>query len=729
MLYLAAIHKQICFAFHAKSFKHNYLLCLIFFSWTLAQPKAEKGILDLRAWDFSQNGAVDLDGEWQFFYHDFLSAAQLDSLSSPVYLKVPSASWQEIGTWQEQKINGHGYATYYLKVLLPTNSPSMLSIKTLDQSSAFKVLVNTKEVISLGRIGKSAEQMFPNPGTAIGHFEPHDDTLNIVIHISNFYHRKGGLWYSMQLGTPEQVLQIRDKNLSIALFLSGSLWLMFLYHLFLFLIRKKENSVLFFALLCLIVPVRVLSTSENYIVNLMPFISWDWKYRFEYISFFLIPPFLYSFLQAVFPQDIPRIVTRFFYFVAILFSIIALFTTANFFTYLLLPYYGVSFIAIIFASYGLFRALIYRREGARLFISGILFLIFTVINDILYSSLIINTTYLIPWGFFIFFFSQAALLSMRFSNAFVQVENLSEELKKYNENLESLVEERTNNLQQTVQVIEKQKNEIEHKNKEITASITYAKRIQSAILSKVANVEQNLVESFIFFQPRDIVSGDFYWFAQKTDYGENKLIIVVADCTGHGVPGAFMSMIGDSLLNQIVHDREIHQPDLILYEMNKGVRRLLNQQHTQNRDGMHMGIVAIDFNAHTMVYAGAKSPLIYFQNQQFMEIKGERTSIGGILDNKHQYKNFENHTIYLPSLNGQPQNKTMFYLFTDGYTDQFGGKEGGRFSKIRMRKLLYEIHQLPLHEQKKILEQNLVNWMRANSGRQIDDILVVGIKI
>jgi serine phosphatase RsbU (regulator of sigma subunit) len=163
--------------------------------------------------------------------------------------------------------------------------------------------------------------------------------------------------------------------------------------------------------------------------------------------------------------------------------------------------------------------------------------------------------------------------------------------------------------------------------------------------------------------------------------------------------------------------------------MNKGIRRLLNQQHTQNRDGMHIGIVVIDFNAHTMVYAGAKSPLIYFQNQQIMEIKGERTSIGGILDNRHQYRNFENHTIYLPSLNGQPQNKTMLYLFTDGYTDQFGGKEGRRFSKIRMRELLYEIHQLPLQEQKKILEQNLVNWMRANSGRQIDDILVVGIKI
>jgi serine phosphatase RsbU (regulator of sigma subunit) len=513
--------------------------------------------------------------------------------------------------------------------------------------------------------------------------------------------------------------------------------LMGFYHLFLFNLRKKENSVLLFAVLCFIVPLRVITTSENYIVSLFPTISWDWKYRIEYISIFLIVPFMYAFFRAVFPLDVPRLITKLLYVVAFSLSAITLFTSPNTFTYLLLPNYAAALLAMSFGVYGLIKALINKRAGASLFVLGALFMILTAINDILHSAVIINTYYIVPLGFFVFFFSQAALLSMRFSHAFTQVENLSGELKVYNENLESVVAQRTAALQdvnhelhQTIQVINDQKADIEHKSKEITASITYAKRIQSAILSKVESVQHDLSSSFIFFKPRDIVSGDFYWFAKKTEGKENKVIVVAADCTGHGVPGAFMSMIGDSLLNQIVHDRAIYSPEQILYELHKGVTYLLNQQHTQNRDSMHISIAVIDLNKHQLEFSGAKSGIIYFQNEQLFEIKGDKTSIGDVLESKFHDRNFNKHTIPLPSLNGQPQAKTTFYLFSDGYIDQFGGKENKRFSRLKLRELLNEIHQKPMQEQKEVLEQNLLAWMQeGRSSKQIDDILVIGVQV
>jgi len=267
-----------------------------------------------------------------------------------------------------------------------------------------------------------------------------------------------------------------------------------------------------------------------------------------------------------------------------------------------------------------------------------------------------------------------------------------------------------------------QKALVEKKNQDITASITYAKRIQRSMLPDIDMVKMYLPESFIFFRPRDIVSGDFYWLTSLADDENLTTIIVAADCTGHGVPGAFMSMVGDALLNQIIKLQQYTEPDKILRELNIGVRSTLRQDETENRDGMDVVICTIQHHKKKVDFAGAKNPLFYVQNNQIFEIKGSRKSIGGRQSSRLQlkYGDYERHTIDID----QP---TVFYLASDGYPDQFGGVEGKKFSKKQFRKLLLDIHSKPFAQQAKITERTIEEW--KGDTRQIDDILVIGFKI
>ncbi|OJJ16599.1 hypothetical protein BKI52_32305 [marine bacterium AO1-C] len=305
--------------------------------------------------------------------------------------------------------------------------------------------------------------------------------------------------------------------------------------------------------------------------------------------------------------------------------------------------------------------------------------------------------------------------------------------KQINENLEAKVKERTHeiaekNAELVMQneeiatqrdVLEQQKIAIEEQHIQITSSITYAQRIQQAMLPRVETIKRNFEDGFVFFRPRDIVSGDFYWFAKLEEaHQEPKMILAVIDCTGHGVPGGFMSMVGNELLNEIVHQRKIHRPCLILNEMHEGIRRVLKQEETGNRDGMDMSIVTIEPTQKLLKFSGAKRPLLYMQRNEMIKIKGDKLPIGGEL--LAMERSFTEHTISFE----QP---TVFYMYSDGYQDQFGGEAGKKFMSKKFRELLFSIHRHPMQKQQTILEQTHDSWKDHNS--QVDDILVTGIKL
>ncbi|MFN8254721.1 MAG: SpoIIE family protein phosphatase [Bacteroidales bacterium] len=256
---------------------------------------------------------------------------------------------------------------------------------------------------------------------------------------------------------------------------------------------------------------------------------------------------------------------------------------------------------------------------------------------------------------------------------------------------------------------------IQDKNKNITASITYAKRIQEAMLPLREKINQSLEENFILFKPRDIVSGDFYWFATRND----KIIYTAVDCTGHGVPGAFMSMIGSEILTTIIN-QGITKPSDILDLKNKFVRTALKQDQTENQDGMDMSLCTIDKRNKVVEWAGAKNPLIYIQNNELFHLKGDMQSIGGHQMSKVE-KKFTNYEV------SYADTATYFYTFTDGYQDQFGGERGRKFMIKQLKEILLEIHLKPMDEQQKILDFHIEHWMK--NVEQTDDILVIGFKL
>ena len=265
-------------------------------------------------------------------------------------------------------------------------------------------------------------------------------------------------------------------------------------------------------------------------------------------------------------------------------------------------------------------------------------------------------------------------------------------------------------------LIEKQKQLVEEKNLRITESINYAKRIQQAILPAETLIKLFLPESFIFFRPKDIVSGDFYWFTEKKE----KLILVVADCTGHGVPGAFMSMIGNTLLNEIINVKNISQPKEILNQMNIGIVTLLHQNandsNTQD-DGMDISVIAIDKTYKEVEFAGANHFSYLIKNSQLETIDGDVFSIGGMFGKKDL--NFTSRKIKI-------EKGDNFYLFTDGFIDQFGGENNKKYSSAKFGKLLQNMEEQGTEVQKNNLANEFDSWKGNN--KQLDDVLVVGIK-
>ncbi len=301
-----------------------------------------------------------------------------------------------------------------------------------------------------------------------------------------------------------------------------------------------------------------------------------------------------------------------------------------------------------------------------------------------------------------------------------------------NEKLEKIIKERTaeliiakEDLEANLKISKTQQLLLEEQNQDILASIAVAKRIQQAILPTMADISSAIANSFVFYKPRDIVSGDFYWSSKVKKNGRTYVVLSVADCTGHGVPGAFLSMVGCNILNNLVIENKIIEPNRILALLDKEVRRTLKQEKGESIEGMEMAIITLQKETESsdtqhlfrqLDYAGAMNPLYYVQNGEMKELKATKLPIGG---ESLKEKEFMLHTLVLSD---QP---TMFYLCSDGYQDQFGGEQNKKFMTKKLRELLLQIHHLPTNKQLQILETTFYQW--KGTQEQVDDVTVMGL--
>lgn len=264
--------------------------------------------------------------------------------------------------------------------------------------------------------------------------------------------------------------------------------------------------------------------------------------------------------------------------------------------------------------------------------------------------------------------------------------------------------------------VELQKRELEMQKEDIVASINYAKKIQLAVLPHEEIITRGIPLSFFLYKPRDIVSGDFYWFHE---IDRDNYILVCADCTGHGVPGAFMTVIGSNLLTQIVKENKITSPSQILNQLDERINETLKQDHarySEVQDGMDLSIIRVNKSKREFTYTSAKRTAFFIRNNQITELKGSKFSIGGM---RSGTKTFEEIVV-------QYQDDDLLYMFTDGYIDQFGGPDNKKFMIKRFRELVLQTCKLSMPEQKRKLNDTITSWIGSNE--QTDDILVVGIR-
>jgi serine phosphatase RsbU (regulator of sigma subunit) len=317
-----------------------------------------------------------------------------------------------------------------------------------------------------------------------------------------------------------------------------------------------------------------------------------------------------------------------------------------------------------------------------------------------------------------------------------ELENVRNELEKIKKEKEMLMIfhkelEETNNhlvaatwrerdmkkqLAETLAELNNTKVIVEAQNKRIAESINYSQKIQTAINPEEEELKSILKDSFILYKPKDIISGDFPWLCRHGKF----LYLAAVDCTGHGVPGAMMSMIGSLLLNDIVNNQDEISPSQILFKLHHAVVKTLKQDvlGSNSRDGMDIALCRLNLETNELMFSGAHRPLIYFRNNEIHQVKADKYPIGGV-----QYKGKNEYTDFTM----QMQKNDSFFIFSDGLTDQIGGNEGKKFMINNIREIIQENAYLTMETFKYIINQKFEKWKGPN--KQIDDVILIGFKI
>lgn len=403
-------------------------------------PKARAGVIDLRTWDFGRDGPVKLDGEWRFYWRKLITtdlAAKHPAGQNAITVvgmgANPESSYLELPRyWNKLEIDGEplageGFASFGLTILLPeTGLP--LGLKTFEILTAHAVYVDGNQVARVGQPGIDPQSSRPHGSPSISEFQTSGQELELVIQVSNFHHRKGGILGSLQLGSEQDIRQIHEKSLGFAVFQISSILIIGLYHISLFLHRRKDWTAILFGTFCLIIALRALTTGSAYIYELFPSLPWQLVNRLEYISFYLALPVFSMYLRTIFPGEFRQWVLRIIQLAGGLFSLFVLLVPATIYTHSVQPFQAFTVLAGLYISSVLVLGIIRKRDGSGILLAGFMIMFATVINDVLHSNEVIYTGFYVPMGLLVFIFSQAYLISLRYTRTLQTVERQTQQL-------------------------------------------------------------------------------------------------------------------------------------------------------------------------------------------------------------------------------------------------------------------------------------------------------------
>lgn len=859
-------------------------------------PIAQTGEIDLSAWDFQKDGIAKLDGEWEFYWQQLLQPADFqEHIPRKDYYQVPNL-WNGL-VHHGKKITNIGYATFRL-IIHTKGDEKILAIRTKRMESNYNLWINGEKLFSYGKVGASKQESVPMWYPTVKYFTATDKPIELVLQVSNFHHKKGGISHSLTIGMPEDLAHKRQNLNYFTIFLLGVLLITSFYHFGLYILRRSDPSNLYFGLTAFLMAVNSLTTGNVLLIKMFPDFNWELMLKSNFISNYLRLVFFAMFLGNLFKKRISTTFIKWQKYWGFLMTVFVMFTPALIYGYTLILFEVTVLVVIFVLLRGLILASLDKNRDAMLSLLGTLTLFATAINDILHDMLIIHTAYLVPFGMFIFVFFQSLMLSMRSSRSFTEVEKLSSrltfldklknrfleltsrnlnsvleivatefgadnaflilekkgklyieaaistnsqeyrnftplnltetetgrfplsvfrfmlnektnfyaqhlsthqnfssdsylrrfaiqeafcllltagkerrgffyfdsqvsanvfteekrktltlmnsqllsisdniliynEITELNKNLEAKVEHRTREISIKSEEIIAQRDAIEEanatlqlaydrldkSNRDLTNSIKYAKKIQKAVFPTLEFFNELIPDSFIFFKPIQDLSGDFYWidrFPPQINADKRNFILAVGDCTGHGVPGALLSIMGNNLLNYAVSTYEKTQPNAILEILDKGFKE------RKVRDGIDIAVISYQHETKKLHFGGAKNDMYLIRNKKLIVFKSDPFSVGRwISKRKIREVAFKNHEINI-------QQGDVIYLFTDGYADQFGGKYGRKYMYSALRNFLLKISYLPMQQQSEQLRENMRLWQ--NNYAQIDDMLIIGLK-
>jgi response regulator RpfG family c-di-GMP phosphodiesterase len=406
-------------------------------------PEAVNGILDLSHWVFENKAVLELKGEWEFYWNnfydneDFYDGSKIEKTGNII---IP-------GVWNGyevdgKKLSGHGFGTYRLHILL-NPSVDTVSLKVLTMQTAGNIYLNGEKVISAGTPGEDSSSTIPGYKPQIIVYKPDKDYIDIVIHVSNFDHRMGGIWGTLLIGSEQDIKTLWMYSRDRDFFFLGAIFVMGLYHLGLFFIRRKNREALYFSVFCFVIALRVGATADIFLLDIFPGISWKLLICLEYITFFIASPMFLFFIQSLFKDKFLRGLSKTVMGISILFSIITLVAPVNISSRLIPLYQIITVIAGLYTIIVLFKHSFRKDVQAILILAGFLIMFLGTLNDILYAANIISSIYTISYGILIFIFFQAVVMTIRFSNSFAEVDRQRRQLLITNQEYLKEIDERT----------------------------------------------------------------------------------------------------------------------------------------------------------------------------------------------------------------------------------------------------------------------------------------------
>jgi sigma-B regulation protein RsbU (phosphoserine phosphatase) len=668
------------------------------------QPVVKKGVLDLRNWSLEKDGPVHLNGQWKFFWKEFIPSGKIAEKRKFQYIDVPS-------DWHSEKkdkknLNSYGFATYYLKILLnPESDPLAFKIPTIN--CAYRAFLNGKEINSVGKVGKSRNTMKAAYRPVIVDFADKSHELNLMIHVSNYHQRFSGMWEPLYFGKARDLVDMKRKKLYLTLFLAGVFIIMCIYHIGLFILRPGEKLPLYFALFCLLLALRIVSYGEIVLVDLLPGLPMAWVKKIEYNTFYLGIITGCLFLYKLFPIESSKKIFVIFNIPVVIISIITFISPIQIFTHLLFIVQIVALTLFIYILYIITLAVMRKRDGAVVFFLGVLALLITTTHDILSAVSFLDGYNWTPYGFLIMIFFQSYMISTKFSRAFVTVEQLSntleirnEELEQLNLNLEKMVAERTDELKAAY-------DSVNDAYAIIQKDLSLAQNLQESMLTgDITHVEG--IRAYVHYFPMMQVGGDIYDIYEKEN---NRIRVFLADATGHGIQAALATMIIKSEYDRL-KTRDLG-PSEVLRELNKK----FFENYSSSSLFFTCVLMDIDTAKGNIVFASAGHPdQMLLKEKKIHELPRTGKLIGFV--NNASYEEVQ----YEISVGDR------ILLFSDGIYEEFD-TENQEYGDERLFELVENNVSLPMKDMLSMVLDNVMYFINSDRPNLNDDVTLIGIVI